>query len=263
MRRVKDAVETVHDTIGTTEPVSLYACEFSDYETAVVTGGESCRVVAKVLRVTDVDALSIAVYRWLSEIYMHRAVYKRFPSETLELVDAFFDDARTFVIIYERAHVITRAAYEERIAEVVNLVVRMNAARFYHLDTKPANFLQRSDGGLVLHDWGSAASMGYEDEIPFDLMRLCADDDGELDAFWKNHTENIVLLFQGQMRLVFTGYGSPTVPRGIDNAIVGLPTSTMYRDEHYKILERFVNASQPMLFDRIFTDLTVKKCGQD
>ncbi len=255
MRRVKDAVETVHGLLGTTDPVSLYTCELSDYETVVVTGEESCRVVAKILRITDVDSMSVAVYRWLSEIYMHRAVYKRFPSKTLELFDSFFDASNTFVIIYERARAISKEEYELRIDEIVDLVTCMSRVGFFHLDTKPSNFLQRSDGGLVLHDWGSAASMGYEDEIPFDLMRLCADDDGELDAFWKNHTENIVLLFQGQMRLVFTGYGSPTVPRGIDNAIVGLPASTMYRDEHYKILERFVNASQPMFFDRIFTDL--------
>jgi hypothetical protein len=75
--------------------------------------------------------------------------------------------------------------------------------------------------------------------------------------------ENMLFLPRGQMRLVFTGYESQFVPDGIDQTIVGLPASTMYTDEHYRFLEKFVNASQPLFFDQILADLTSKKYVQD
>ena len=259
MRRVKDAYEFVRTVCfrGDSDVETLYTCEFSDYSVTVEAGGN---VVAKILRLYNGSDLSTAVYRWFSEIYMHSAVEKRFPSETLELMDAFFDAGSTFVIIYERGYSIPRAVFDARISEAMDLIARMNKEGFVHLDTKPSNFLMRADETLVLHDWGLATSIGHEDEIPFDLMR--ADTDDDLLKFWADFASNSALLRRSQLRLLFTGFEGDTVPDGVDADIVGLPGGTMYSDKYFRVIENYLSASQPASFYDLFMDL-VSKTGVD
>lgn len=153
--------------------------------------------------------------RCYTEYMNHMLAYSKLPQHMLRMYYFLLDNTSS-CLIYERGYDLYDVEFEMNIKSIINIIQEFNALSLFHLDTKITNFLIRSDGNIVLHDWGLACVTKE-----FDIVTLKK-------------------ILQCQLRLLFILWTSEKPIELLDlydaHSIFNLPEETMYTDEYFEFL---------------------------
>ena len=153
--------------------------------------------------------------RCYTEYMNHMVAYSKLPQYMLRM-HYFLLDNTSSCLIYERGYDLYDVEFEMNIKTIINIIQEFNAFNVFHLDTKISNFLIRSDGNIVIHDWGLACVTKQFDNVTMEKILQC------------------------QLRLLFILWSSeePTELLELYDArpVFNLPEETMYTDEYFEFL---------------------------
>lgn len=153
--------------------------------------------------------------RCYTEYMNHMIAYSKLPQYMLRM-HYFLLDNTSSCLIYERGYDLYDVEFEMNIKTVVNIIQEFNALSLFHLDTKITNFLIRSDGNIVIHDWGLACVTKQFNNSDVKKIFIC------------------------QLRLLFILWASEEPKELLESydarSIFNLPEETMYTDEYFEFL---------------------------